>query len=414
MKLLICCWVFFLYISFVQCRTKKKDCKKLRFVQRINQDNHEVYGLVGFDFKFDCRVVGMPEPNITWTKDDLPIQDVSYRSFGHKGLEKVFVLNLKNLLVADSGRYKCTADNGECKAISTSLKLIIKDNLPREIPRVKYLRPLNPSIQVGESVKFTCVVEKRADFTPHIKWVKYRTYKVPTTLPPTTSTANTSLSTTFELKTTTKTTATSTTTTTTTSVPDDEKEHSARLDAERVGKTEYVNDGIVYEKTELKVERTHISELIFSSASLADSAEYRCMAFNEIGFDQIKSTLEVHPKPPLSRHELEQIYIRKYGGKPHKLPFSLAAIVVIPVCLTIIIIIGCMWWHSNEERLGEERKKIELEKGILLNNSTKTEEKKIPVEVEPIVSLRSTTSDSYSIDEQMRLMQQQHGSNQQL
>ena len=39
---------------------------------------------------------------------------------------KVFTLVLKNLLVADAGIYKCTADNGISNSITTSLKVDVQ------------------------------------------------------------------------------------------------------------------------------------------------------------------------------------------------------------------------------------------------------------------------------------------------
>ena len=54
----------------------------LKFVTRDKQHNREVNTFVGAEFKFDCRVTGFPEPNITWIKDDQHIEERSYRFAG--------------------------------------------------------------------------------------------------------------------------------------------------------------------------------------------------------------------------------------------------------------------------------------------------------------------------------------------
>lgn len=62
----------------------------LGFFPPSSQDKQETYAPVGTNIRLDCCVKGYPQPNITWFKDDKPIQKSSFRYFN-----SVFSLNLR-------------------------------------------------------------------------------------------------------------------------------------------------------------------------------------------------------------------------------------------------------------------------------------------------------------------------------
>jgi len=354
--------------QYEKCKTK------LKFAERNYMDNQEVRVPVGSDFKINCHVIGSPQPNMTWTKDEAQLKDVSYRSFGggqDSSLNKLYAINLRNLLVADSGRYKCTADNGQCKTISNTLRLVVTENIPVKIPRIRELYPLVSRVVVGESVSFSCSVAKQRDFTPHIKWIRYRTYNYSD---PDVSPLTDAKNTTDESR-----------TTTTTKPP------YAEIESRRMSTSRYIKKGVVYETVDLKLETGHRSTLTLRSTTLQDGGEYTCMAFNQIGFDSRRAHLEVRRPRAATLEELERLYMNKYDSSI-KLPFSLASLVVIPVCLVVILLIGCAWWHANQQKLEEERNELEKQRRMeMCRVEERIREHAQKMVVQPIPS---TSSDS--------------------
>ena len=58
---------------------------------------------VGQNYTLKCNASGDPHPNITWTKDGVPVNQ-----FNASG----YLLHLVNVQRKDAGSYRCTASNG--------------------------------------------------------------------------------------------------------------------------------------------------------------------------------------------------------------------------------------------------------------------------------------------------------------
>ena len=58
---------------------------------------------IGQNYTLRCNASGDPHPNITWTKDGVPVNQ-----FNASG----YLLHLVNLQRKDAGSYRCTASNG--------------------------------------------------------------------------------------------------------------------------------------------------------------------------------------------------------------------------------------------------------------------------------------------------------------
>ena len=73
---------------------------------------------------FACNATGTPTPSISWTKDDL--------SFSSSGDQRVSFtqqnakLTVTNLSRADSGQYRCVANNSEGNATSNAAILNVQ------------------------------------------------------------------------------------------------------------------------------------------------------------------------------------------------------------------------------------------------------------------------------------------------
>ncbi|XP_057308035.1 hemicentin-1-like [Hydractinia symbiolongicarpus] len=313
--------------------TKRPHSKSLRFMQRSSQDNQETYAIVGTNFFLNCSVIGYPEPNITWFKDDMPLQESSYRLFP-KNMNKMFGLVLKNLLAADAGKYKCVADNNIVKPIATTIVLHIKENTYNQKPEIADFSPNHTVVvQVGESVKLSCSAEKIKDaVVPFIKWTRHLQSNLTISNSTNTTETNKALS-------------------------SHQEKDGDIMHVQRLSNMSYVKDGVVHKIEDLKLKRTDRSTFELMSASIEDSGEYSCFVFSDKGYSEQSMMLIVLPVPPLTKDQLEAEYLEKYG-KSINLPFSLAVLVALPVFLLVLLIIGCVWWHENEKKLEEEKLKL--------------------------------------------------------
>lgn len=67
-----------------------------------------------YDAKFPAKISGVPQPVITWTKDDKPIHDSGKYRIKHDG--DATCLYIRDCEPSDAGVYKCSAHNKEGEA----------------------------------------------------------------------------------------------------------------------------------------------------------------------------------------------------------------------------------------------------------------------------------------------------------
>ena len=124
----------------------------------------DVYIVEGSSTRFDVKVTGMPEPEVTWYKDGEPVRKDKHMEIIHDEDTSALILMYSKL--DDAGDYTCKAVN-EAGDAESSARLHIS---PLQIP-AKFTSPLE-SVEVseGESVKLKCTVIGRPD--PNITWYK--------------------------------------------------------------------------------------------------------------------------------------------------------------------------------------------------------------------------------------------------
>lgn len=82
-----------------------------------NAPIERVHVEVGKDLTLTCNASGDPQPNITWTKDGVPM------SFSSDAFHQ---FRLTDVQSEDSGSYKCTASNGYGSDATTVSRVDVK------------------------------------------------------------------------------------------------------------------------------------------------------------------------------------------------------------------------------------------------------------------------------------------------
>ena len=84
--------------------TTPKFTQKLQNLQASERDT----------VRLECRVIGSPEPDVKWYKEDEPLLGDGRYQFEQSA--DLHILTISNASVADSGMYKCVARNSAGKA----------------------------------------------------------------------------------------------------------------------------------------------------------------------------------------------------------------------------------------------------------------------------------------------------------
>nr|XP_046178530.1 receptor-type tyrosine-protein phosphatase S-like isoform X1 [Oncorhynchus gorbuscha]XP_046178531.1 receptor-type tyrosine-protein phosphatase S-like isoform X1 [Oncorhynchus gorbuscha]XP_046178532.1 receptor-type tyrosine-protein phosphatase S-like isoform X1 [Oncorhynchus gorbuscha] len=122
-----------------------------------------------------CAASGIPDPEISWFKDFLPIEPSS--SQGRiKQLRSAFgALQIENSEELDQGKYECVATNSQGVRYSSPANLYVReqregstDKLRRVPPRFSIL-PSNHEIMPSGSINITCVAVGSP--MPYVKWM---------------------------------------------------------------------------------------------------------------------------------------------------------------------------------------------------------------------------------------------------
>ncbi|XP_008289689.1 receptor-type tyrosine-protein phosphatase delta isoform X1 [Stegastes partitus] len=116
-----------------------------------------------------CAASGIPDPEISWFKDYLPVDPSS--SQGRIKQLRSGALQIENSEETDQGKYECVATNSQGVRYSSPANLYVRgatDTLRRVPPRFSIL-PSNHEIMPGGSVNITCVAVGSP--MPYVKWM---------------------------------------------------------------------------------------------------------------------------------------------------------------------------------------------------------------------------------------------------
>ncbi|VDM75112.1 unnamed protein product [Strongylus vulgaris] len=114
----------------------------------------------GSRLSLDCIVDGDPFPEISWTRDDVPIEDgESYKIINQK--ETVVITKVDG---QSAGKYTCHASN---KAGNATRDFVVRLT---EMPRFLDMSNVNPSIIIGRPLILDCSVSGTPK--PTITWMK--------------------------------------------------------------------------------------------------------------------------------------------------------------------------------------------------------------------------------------------------
>eukprot|EP00063_Salmo_salar_P072016 XP_014046851.1 PREDICTED: receptor-type tyrosine-protein phosphatase delta-like isoform X2 [Salmo salar] len=120
-----------------------------------------------------CAASGIPDPEISWFKDFLPVEPRS--SLGRIKQLRSGALQIENSEETDQGKYECVATNSQGVRYSSPANLYVRelregstDKLRRVPPRFSIL-PANHEIMPGGSVNITCVAVGSP--MPYVKWM---------------------------------------------------------------------------------------------------------------------------------------------------------------------------------------------------------------------------------------------------
>ncbi|XP_061653487.1 receptor-type tyrosine-protein phosphatase S-like isoform X8 [Phyllopteryx taeniolatus] len=111
-----------------------------------------------------CAASGIPDPEISWFKDFLPVEPSS--SQGRIKQLRSGALQIENSEETDQGKYECVATNSQGVRYSSPANLYVR--VRRVAPRFSIL-PSNHEIMPGGSVNITCVAVGSP--MPYVKWM---------------------------------------------------------------------------------------------------------------------------------------------------------------------------------------------------------------------------------------------------
>ncbi|XP_053186669.1 receptor-type tyrosine-protein phosphatase S-like [Scomber japonicus] len=115
-----------------------------------------------------CAASGIPDPEISWFKDFLPVDPSS--SQGRIKQLRSGALQIENSEETDQGKYECVATNSQGVRYSSPANLYVRElrEVRRVPPRFSIL-PSNYEIMPGGSVNITCVAVGSP--MPYVKWM---------------------------------------------------------------------------------------------------------------------------------------------------------------------------------------------------------------------------------------------------
>ncbi|MCP9264659.1 Immunoglobulin I-set domain protein [Dirofilaria immitis] len=120
----------------------------------------------GDETKFQGIVIGWPTPEVTWTKDGIPISRTTNPELTFSSIGGHVSLIFPTSQLEHSGKYMCTAKNASGVATS-SAQLVVR---PRTIAPDFVRRLISEEVAEGEELKWT--VQVTGDPPPVITWMR--------------------------------------------------------------------------------------------------------------------------------------------------------------------------------------------------------------------------------------------------
>ncbi|XP_075954262.1 receptor-type tyrosine-protein phosphatase S isoform X3 [Anarhichas minor] len=111
-----------------------------------------------------CAASGIPDPEISWFKDFLPIDPIG--SQGRIKQLRSGALQIENSEETDQGKYECVATNSQGVRYSSPANLYVR---VRRVPPRFSILPSNHEIMPGGSINITCVAVGSP--MPYVKWM---------------------------------------------------------------------------------------------------------------------------------------------------------------------------------------------------------------------------------------------------
>uniref|UniRef100_A0A2C9JXG7 Fibroblast growth factor receptor n=1 Tax=Biomphalaria glabrata TaxID=6526 RepID=A0A2C9JXG7_BIOGL len=110
----------------------------------------------------ECHPKGIPEPTLTWYKNDKPLVKSERISF------QKYKVSIADLVLSDAGNYTCVASN-----TLASLNWTFSVEINQRVPHVPLVaQPDNVTLPLGSTAVFYCRIQV-SDTHPHIQWIKH-------------------------------------------------------------------------------------------------------------------------------------------------------------------------------------------------------------------------------------------------
>ena len=71
-----------------------------------------------------CHIKGIPNPNITWLKDNLTVDSSKYTTTSI-GISELSNLTLVNVTISDDGKYQCKGENAAGSIYTSEADIVI-------------------------------------------------------------------------------------------------------------------------------------------------------------------------------------------------------------------------------------------------------------------------------------------------
>ncbi|XP_023945008.2 obscurin isoform X6 [Bicyclus anynana] len=148
----------------------KLNVRKVFQPPRFTQKFTDLQQLPTFDAKFPARVTGVPSPDITWYKNNVPLKASDKYSIKRDG--DACCLYVRDLVQEDAGQYKCVAKNKEGEdSCEAALEVVDKIGRKQKVEPPTFLKKIGDAeVFRGLSAKFTACATGTPE--PDVEWFR--------------------------------------------------------------------------------------------------------------------------------------------------------------------------------------------------------------------------------------------------